>query len=80
MKVSRSEKPPALTEDAWITCGTTHQIKVDGDDSWPKVEMGDKIKPGESPDEAFERISTYVTDKSIELAEKIAQKIQERSK
>lgn len=73
-------KPPSLSKDAWITFGVTHNIKVDGDDSWPKVEIGDRVMPDETPDEAVARISAYVADKGIEYAELTARKVSERNK
>jgi hypothetical protein len=71
------EKAPALQADDWITVGVTHTIEVSGDMSWPKIEMGSRVRPGETADEAYERVSEYVMAKGIEYAEKTAKRIEE---
>lgn len=75
MKLSKPESPPALSEDDWVTCGVTHNIKINGDDAWPKFEAGSRVRPGETPDEAYKRLSEYVNNKAIAMSEDAAQAV-----
>ena len=67
----------ALGEDDWITAGITHHVTINGEDAWPKVEIGTKVRHDETADEAFERASMFVNNKVIALAEAAAQTVEE---
>ncbi len=69
MRLSKSEAPPALSDDDWMTCGVTHTIEVNGDQSWPKFEVGTRIRPGETPEDAFRRITQFVETKAMAWAD-----------
>ena len=76
MKLSKPEVPPTLSEDDWITAGITHHVTINGEDAWPKVEIGTKVRNNETSDEAFQRASEFVNNKVIALAEAAAQAVE----
>ena len=55
------EAPPALDEGDWIEYGNTVEVKTRNVTAWPKVAVGSKVRPGETPEEAMARIVEFVS-------------------
>ena len=51
-----------LDEGDTIEYGLTAEVKIGGQSVWPKVSVTTKVRVGETPERAMERIVDFVTD------------------
>jgi len=82
VKLKTSQVAPIVTHEALdegdtIAVTVTHQINIQGDNSWVKYEATSKVRPGETTDEADERLLTHVSTTSVKLAARAAQQVLE---
>lgn len=62
----------ALKEGDIIKVGVTHQIKINGENSWIKLEIESSVQSTETSKEAFERVNEELQDKVISAMESSA--------
>lgn len=56
---------PDLSPGDRVTVAATHQVKIDGLDSWIKAEVNAAVLEGESSTEAFDRIGEIVAARTV---------------
>lgn len=72
--------PPAsedLDPGDRITWSVTHQITVNGDNSWVKFEATSRRRDNETTEQAKQRLLTFVNTSVIEGCEQVAAKVEE---
>lgn len=62
----------AISEGDRVTIGATHQVRIDGSDSWVKVEVNSAVRANESPSDAFDRIGGTIADLIVNEIERQA--------
>lgn len=79
MKLQRvhQEAPEIFHEGDSVRVSVTHNIKINGDDSWVKYEYGTKIQEGEHVDDVDARLIEHATGTVVRLAYSAAQKVLE---
>jgi hypothetical protein len=50
----------------------THQIRINGDDSWVKAEASTRVRESESPDQAADRVLGFVDGFVMKAAQQVA--------
>lgn len=55
-----------------VTISISHQLRINGDDSWVKVEATSKVRPGESADDTYNRVLQFVDGKAVQTGEHAA--------
>ena len=58
-----------LDEGDWVEYGNTVEIKTHKGSYWPKMSAGSKVRPGETAQDALERIVDFVNSNLMEAAE-----------
>ena len=58
-----------------IRLGVTHQVVINGANSWIKLEIESSVAGDESSDQAFDRVNTELQSKVISAMESAAQTI-----
>lgn len=68
MKIQkRGESRTVLVEGDRVTCSISHQLRIDGEDTWTKFETNAQVQAGEDADEAAERVIQYTNDKAMRV-------------
>lgn len=67
----------AISEGDRVTIGTTHQVRIDGHDSWIKAEVNSAVRPNETPQDAFDRIGGAIAGLIVNEIERQASVIAE---
>ena len=75
-KVNQVE-PEVFHEGDTVRVSVTHNIKINGDDSWVKYEYGTTVQPGEHVDDVDARLINHATGTVVRLAYSAAQKVLE---
>lgn len=65
----RTHSPEPLDEGDWIEYGNTAEVKTRSGGFWPKISVGGRIRPGETADEALERMVEFVTTNLAEQSQ-----------
>lgn len=65
----------ALSEGDILKVGVTHQISINGDNSWIKLEIESRVQDGETSEQAFDRVNKELQEKVISAMESSAQTI-----
>lgn len=79
MKLQRvSQVAPEVFRDGdKVTCTVTHNIKINGDDSWVKYEITSTQGPEETIEDVDDRVIQHATKTVVRLAYQAAQKVLE---
>lgn len=72
--------PEVFHEGDKVTATVTHNIKINGDDSWVKYEITSTIGPDEHIDDVDNRVLNHATSTVVKLAYKAAEKVLEAGK
>jgi hypothetical protein len=76
MKLAKSE-PVVTHEGDRVAVTITHNIKINGDDSWVKYELETKVHPGEDLAEVDNRVIEHAAKTVVRLAERAATEVVE---
>lgn len=71
----RGEASKVLSEGDRITASISHQIRVDGDESWVKYEVNAAVMQGETSDQAKTRVKDHVNATAMEFVHEVVDKI-----
>jgi hypothetical protein len=63
-----------------VSVTVTHNIKINGDDSWVKYEYESRVASDESVEDVDQRLIEHATSTVVQLAYKAAQKVLEAGK
>ena len=82
MKLQRVHQvePELFRQGDKVTATVTHNIKINGDDSWVKYEITSTQGPEETIDDVDARVIEHATSTVVRLAYSAAQKVLEASK
>lgn len=75
--VNKHEQRELLDSGDRISVSVTHQIRINGDDSWVKAEASSSVRESESPDHAGDRVLQYVDAFVIKACEQVATTVEE---
>lgn len=54
----------------------THQIRINGDDSWIKYGVNTKVRDGETAEQAYQRALQHVDEAIIRACEQVAKTVE----
>lgn len=77
--VNRHEETHLLDQGDRVSISVTHQIRINGDDSWVKAEASTSVRESESSDQAGDRVLTFVDGFVIKACERVAKTVEENS-
>jgi hypothetical protein len=82
MKLQRVNQvePELFREGDKVTATVTHNIKINGDDSWVKYEITSTQGPEETIDDVDTRVIQHATRTVVNLAYSAAQRVLEAAK
>lgn len=72
VKTTASE---ALSPGDRLRLSATHQVKIDGLDSWVKVEVDSAVRDGETPKDAIARVGRVIAGNIVNEIERQAEVI-----
>jgi hypothetical protein len=75
--VNRHEEIVLLDSGDRIGVSVTHQIRINGDDSWVKAEASSRVRESESPDQAGDRVLGFVDGFVMKAVERVATTVEE---
>jgi len=67
-----SEQPSPLDPGDRVTVSITHQLRINGDDSWVKLEHSSRVREGETAEQADARVFGYVNTTIVDMCEQTA--------
>jgi metal-sulfur cluster biosynthetic enzyme len=79
MTIKSTRLPALLMEGDMVELGMSHEIKVDGDGTWVSLKMTTKVGVGETPDDAYQRVEQYLTEKMRMAVKAAVRNIEEMS-
>lgn len=82
MKLARvTQSAPVVTHEGdRVAVTVTHNIKINGDDSWVKYEYESRVHAGEELEDVDNRLIEHATGTVVRLAYSAAQKVLEAGK
>ena len=74
--IAKHVEGPFLREGDTVEFSVTHQIRINGDDSWIKYGIGHKLIDGETEEEAAQKAVDHVDAFVIKACQQVAQTVE----
>lgn len=71
--------PGSLFTGDMLEVGTSHQLKINGDESWISYKIATKVQEGESVTDAHERAMSILTTKMEDAVKKTVASVEKMS-
>lgn len=62
----------ALSEGDRVTVAVTHQVQIDGNSSWIKIEVNSAVRHDEEEQDTFDRVGGVIADRVVAEIERQA--------